>query len=150
KTALERFVDLAAIASQQSLSRDNAKLQFETLEKLLKIATIIQTLSLSSGQLDWLFRENGWLAAATDLPGTQVPFGSWFSLIELQQLRRDLKLGDAALEAILSAASAVVGAADQPSRLSAKRGFIDTLSTWLSWPQADLETLVGKSDNLDD
>src|SRR5262245_41994454 len=150
KTALERFVDLAAIDQQQPLSRDNAKPQLEALEKLLKIATIIQTLNLSSGQLDWLFRENGWLAAAPDIPGAQVPFGSWFSLIELPQLRRDLKLEDAALEAILSAVSAVAAAADQPSRLSAKKGFVDALSIWLGWAQADLETLVGKSNNLDD
>ena len=55
-----------------AVSRQNAKPQFETLEKLLKIATIIQSLRLSGSQLDWLFRENAWLATAPDPP--PIPF----------------------------------------------------------------------------
>lgn len=153
ETALRRFLELSAIvgpvpATPEPLSLNNAQPQFETIEKLLKIATILQTLKLPSSQLDWLFRENPWLAAAPDPPTNPVPFAVWFSLIQLQQLRQDLTLEDAALEAILDATSAVVGAANQASQLVAKAAFLEVLSLWLGWPRGDLETLVGKPNDL--
>ena len=132
------------------LSRDNAGPQFETLEKLLKIAAVIRTLELPASQLDWLLRENSWLAVAPDPPATPVPFANWFSLIELQQLRHELTLEDGALEAILGAVSAVGIAADPAARLAAKKAFVDALSGWLGWRQEDLETLVGKPNTMGD
>jgi len=149
ETALQRFVELAAIDAE-SLSRDNAGPQFETLEKLLKIATRIQALELPGSQLDWLFLENSWLAEAPDPPANPVPFASWFSLIRLQQLRQELALEDAALEAVLGAISTVAAAEDQPGQFAAKRVFVDSLSKWLGWPLEDLDALVGKSDDLGD
>ena len=47
-------------------ARPDAPVAFETLEKLLKIASLIQALKLPGSQLDWLFRENPWLATAPD------------------------------------------------------------------------------------
>lgn len=150
KAALLRFIALSAIPGTEPLSRANAKPQFETLEKLLKIATIIKTLKLPGSQLDWLFRENPWLGLAPDPAGVPVPLESWFSLIGFQGLRRDLNLEDAALEAILSAITGVVAATGQPARLAARKAFVDALSFWFGWPQTDLEALIGNSENLDD
>jgi hypothetical protein len=153
ETALQRFLALSAIKDiDLPVSRLNAGPQFETLEKLLKIATILQTLKLPGSQLDWLFREtntpNGsWLAIAPDPSATPVVFASWFSLIQLQQVRRDLALEDAALEAVLGVTGAVVVAADQPSQLAAKSSFINGLTRWLDWSREDLQTLVGMPDD---
>jgi hypothetical protein len=148
ETALQRFLALSAILDTAlPLSRANAAPQFETLEKLLKIATVLQTLKLPGSQLDWLFRENAWLVAAPDLLATHVPFASWFSLIQLQQLRQELALEDAALEAVLSATGAVAVAADELSQSAAREAFVDALARWLGWPREDVETLVGKPDD---
>ncbi len=149
KTALQLFLELVAITAEP-LSRDGARPQFETLEKLLKISKLLQMLDLHGSELNWLFLENGWLTIAPDSPATPVPFANWFSMIQFQQLRRDLALKDGAVEAILSAISAVTFAVDQPGRLVAKKTLVDALSTWLGWATEDLETLIGKSDNVDD
>ncbi|HKH83414.1 MAG TPA: neuraminidase-like domain-containing protein, partial [Gemmatimonadales bacterium] len=145
ETALEVFLKLSAkaIDDEHPLSRANAAPQFETLERLLKIATILNTVKLPSSLLDWLFRENAWLATAHDQASTSTDFASWFSLIQLQQLRREHALEDAALEAIVGATSAVAVAADQPAR----EGFEDALSQWLGWAREDVKTLVGKPDD---
>jgi hypothetical protein len=147
-TALQRFLELSAVPGP--LSRDNAKPQFETIEKLQKIAGIVETLKLPGSQLGWLFRENAWLATAPDPPTTPVPFASWFSLIHLQVLRRELNLEDAALDAILNALNGVVSATGQAARLAARKAFVDALSTWLGWPTEDLQTLIGKPGNFND
>jgi hypothetical protein len=145
-TALQRFLELSTI-NAETLSRDNARPQFETLEKLLKVAKVISTIKLPGSQLDWLFRENQWLAQAPDPLADAAPFASWFSLIQLDRLRQDLALGDGALEGTLGAISAVVSAPDQ---LAAKQAFIDALATWLGWAPADLATLIGKPTDLSD
>lgn len=146
--ALQLFLALSAIPDEAlPLSLANTKPQFDTLEKLLKVATILLTLKLPSSQLDWLFRENPWLAVSPDSSNISIPFNQWFSLIQLQQLRQELTLEDAALEAILGAASAVVGA-DEQSKLAAKAAFVEALSLWLGWAGEDLELLVGKTDSL--
>jgi peptidoglycan hydrolase-like protein with peptidoglycan-binding domain len=149
ETALQSFVSLIAI-SADSLSRDNAAKQFETLEKLLKTATIVHALKLPGSQLDWLFRENSWLVVAPDPPPNPLRLADWSSLIQVNKLRRDLALEDAALEAILSAISAVIAAEDQTQQLAAKQALIDSMAKWLDWRQEDLETLIGKSNNLAD
>lgn len=135
KMALQQFIDLAAIAltpAAPALTRDNARPQYEMLEKLLKIASIMQTLGLPGSQLDWLFRENTWLATAPDPPSQPVPLANWYSLIQLEQLQDDLDLEAGAVEAILSALG-----------VSSKQALIDTLSKWLAWPPDDLATLIG-------
>lgn len=149
KTGLVRFLELSDNTAD-TLARGNAQVQFETLEKLTKIAVIIQTLKFPGTQLDWLFRENSWLAEAPDPPTTPVPFAVWYSLIQLQQVRHDLSLEDAALEAILATMNAAAIATDEAGRLAAKQKFADALSTWLDWQLAILETLLGKTDNLTD
>ena len=149
QTALQTFVELSA-NSAESLSRENAKAQFEILEKLLKIAVIIQTLRLPASQLDWLFRENSWLAVAPDPPVAPVPLANWLSIIRLICLEQELALEDAAVEAILGALSAVAAAANPTAQLAAKKAVIDSLSTWLGWPQKDLETLIGRADKVVD
>src|SRR5262249_32764558 len=123
---------------------------FETLEKLLKIATVIQTLGLPGTQLDWLFRENPWLAQAPDPPTTPVAFASWFSLVQFDRLRNDLALRDGAVEGGLHALSAIASTPDPPGQLAAKQAFVDALATWLGWTPADLETLIGKASDLGD
>lgn len=154
EASLDVFLALPEIQdSELPVSRINANRPFETLEKLLKIATILQTVKLPGSQLDWLFRETAtpsgsWLAGAPDPPATPVPIASWFSLIELTQVRRELALEDAALEAILNASGAVALASDQERRLAAKKLFFNTLSIWLGWPRSDLEILIGRSEDL--
>jgi len=149
-TALQKLLEMSSIDSAQELSRGNAGPQFATLEKLLKIATVIEVLELPGSQLEWLFRENAWLAAAPDPLTDPGLFAGWFSLIQFRRLRRDLALEDGAVEALLGGVSAVVAANDQPGRVAAKHAFADALATWLGWPSADLETLIGKSDDLGD
>ncbi|MGA9768044.1 MAG: neuraminidase-like domain-containing protein [Blastocatellia bacterium] len=149
QTALQTFIELSAITAE-SLSRNNAGPQFETLEKLLKIAAIIQTLKLPGSQLNWLFLENSWLAVASDPLVTHVSLANWFSIIRLKCLEQDLALEDAALEAILSAISAAAAAAKPTAQLAARKTLIDSLSRWLGWPQVDLETLIGRADKLAD
>src|SRR5262249_38152539 len=146
---LDKFVRLSEIADEE-LTRANAGAQFESLEKLLKIAAVIQTLKLPGSQLDWLFRENPWLPVAPDPPANPSLLANWFSIIRLQRLRQDLTIEDAALEAILGALSAVAAAQNQAARLAAKSSFIDSLAKWLGWPREDLETLIGRADNLGD
>ncbi|MEA2163477.1 MAG: hypothetical protein QOK37_1604 [Thermoanaerobaculia bacterium] len=157
ESALQRFLALSGIPDDAlPLSRNvNAGHQFESLEKLLKIAMILRTLKLPGSQLPWLFREtaasdDSWLAGPTDPPASAVAFASWFPLVQLQQIRRDLSLEDAALEAILGATNAIAAAADDSSRLAARSTFLNALSRWLGWPQGDLETLIGKADVPDD
>ncbi len=149
RSAQQRFEELLAIAAEP-LSRHAAGPQFETLEKLLKVVTVIKTLDLPESRLEWLLRENAWLAVAPDPQSGPVPFARWFSLIQLQQLRRDLALEDAALEAILLALDRVSSAADDPARLVAKAGFVDALEKWLGWRKEDVATLVGKTNDVAD
>jgi hypothetical protein len=72
KTALERFVELTSINDDQ-LSRTVAPKQFETLEKLHKVATIFHVLDLPDGGIDWLLLENPWLTVAPDPPAGSRP-----------------------------------------------------------------------------
>ncbi|HMB27651.1 MAG TPA: hypothetical protein VKS99_06065, partial [Blastocatellia bacterium] len=146
---LDKFVRLSEI-TDEGLTRANAGAQFESLEKLLKIAAVIQTIKLPGSQLDWLFRENPWLAVAPDPPASPVLLAGWFPIIRLQLLRQYLSIEDAALEAILGALSAVAAAQDQAARLAAKSSFIDSLAKWLDWAPEELETLIGKANNLAD
>ena len=148
KTGLERFLDLSANTAKE-LTRGSAPAQFETLEKMLKIALVIRTLKLPASQLDWLFRSNDWLGLAPDTPGAPAPlFSKWYSLIQLQQARRDLGMEDAALEAILAAFNKAAVANHQEGQIAAKQNLVDTLSTWLGWQQADLESLLVKATSL--
>jgi hypothetical protein len=149
ETALQRFLELSAI-NAETLSRANARPQFETLEKLLKIGRVILAIKLPGSQLDWLFRENPWLSQAPDPLANPIPFASWFSLIQLDRLRQDLGLGDGALEGVLGAISAVASATAQPGQLVAKQAFVDALAMWVGWKSADLATLIGKPANLGD
>lgn len=146
--ALQRLMELSEIEATPRV-REDAEPQFAVLDKLLKIASIIRTLSLPSSQMDWLFRENEWLAVAPDPPADAIPFADWFSLIELPQLRRELRLQDAALEAILRALTAVA-VAEPAERLGARNGLIETLMQWLGWATADLEVLIGAPGDLGD
>jgi peptidoglycan hydrolase-like protein with peptidoglycan-binding domain len=148
--ALQVSLALLSIDPAQPLTRANAQPQFETLEKLLKIAHVIKTLELPASQLDWLFREMSTLATAPDPQATPIPFASWFSLIQLGRLQRDLALEAAATEAVLGALTAIAGATDAPGRIAAKTGFVNVLSTWMPYPLADLETLIGKANNPGD
>jgi hypothetical protein len=149
-TALEILLELSEIDDEaaESLSPSNVahRRYFETVEKLLKIATILQTLKLPASLLDWLFRENEWLVKAHDQEITSVDLTSWLFLIQLQQLRRELTVEDAALEAIIGAMSAVAVAADQPAR----EMFADALWQWLGWSREDVESLVGKANDPND
>ena len=147
ETARQRFLQLSAITAEP-IARNVAQPQFETLEKLMKIASIVQTLKLPGTRLDWLFRENPWLATAPD--PQPLSFASWNSLIQLDRLRQDLPLQDGAVEGILGALDAVAAAADPPAQITAKHAFVDGLATWLGWIPADLESLIGKADDPGD
>jgi peptidoglycan hydrolase-like protein with peptidoglycan-binding domain len=134
KTALQHFIALAAIdltPQASTLTRQIAQTQFEALEKLLKIASIIQILDLPGSQLDWLFRENAWLATAPDPPASPVLLAGWYSLIQLQQLKKNRSLEKGAVEAILGALG------------GSRQTLIDALSKWLGWSADDLATLIG-------
>ena len=149
KTALERFLELITI-NQDPLSRAVARTQFETLEKLHKVASIFRVLDLPDSAIDWLLLENPWLTAAPDPPANPVPFPLWYSIFEFEQIRREYNLEAAAVESILGSINRVASAADQPARLAAKKAFIDELSKWLEWPAEDLNALIGKSDSIAD
>jgi peptidoglycan hydrolase-like protein with peptidoglycan-binding domain len=155
-SALQMFMSLSAVGDEVlPLTRGNAGPQFGTLEKLLKVAAVIQALELPGSLVEWLFRETAvtdasWLASAPDPPAAAVPFRSWFPLVQLRQVRRELRVEEAALEAILGALGAVALAADDAERLAARNTFIGALTTWLGWPQADLLTLLGDADDLTD
>ncbi len=150
-TTLVRLQALSAIPdSTLPLSRGNAQAQFESLEKLLKVAAVLQMVQLPASRLDWLFRECPWLETAPDVPATSVPLTNWYALVQLRLLRLDLGLSDAAVEAVLSAVDVVATATDPPSQLAAKRGFADALGTWQGWAPDALQTLLGKSDDLAD
>jgi hypothetical protein len=149
RTALQHFLELPAVTAEV-LSRDAALPQLKTLEKLLKITSVIQTLHLSGSDLTWLFLENDWLTQASDPSGTAVPFKSWFSMIQLQQLRQELNLEDGAREAILASMAAVSAAVGSTDRQAARKVLVDTLTQWLGWPQSDLETLIGPSNDIAD
>jgi hypothetical protein len=150
KSGFDRFLELSSVDATPALTRSNARPQFETLEKVVKIATVIQTLQFPGTQLGWLFRENSWLSTAPDPPSTPVLLPSWSSLIEFQQVRQNLNVEDAALEAILAAMNAAATATDQAGQIAAKKGLLNTLSVWLGWRADDLETLLGKADTVTD
>jgi peptidoglycan hydrolase-like protein with peptidoglycan-binding domain len=143
---LARLADITT----DPLTRSNAAAPFETLEKLLKVAAIVRTVGLPASQLAWLFREHAWLTRAPDPPATPIAFADWFSIVQLQLLRQDVPLEDAALDAVLTALTAVATATGEPNRRAAKSGLIGTLAQWLGWAPQDLETLVGKADDLAD
>ena len=141
QTALQLFLGLTAIVltpAAPALTRANAGPQFQTMEKLLKIASVMQTVGLPASQLDWLFRENAWLGTVPDPPAQPVPLANWYALIQLQQLRKDLALEDGAVEAILGALG------------TSKQGLIDALSKWLAWTPEDLAALIGNPANSAD
>lgn len=148
KPTLERLLALSSIV--QPLSRTTAKAQFETLEKLRKVASVFHELELTDPALAWLLFENSWLTTAPDPPATPVPFKSWYSIIQFEQFRREQSLEDAAVESILQSIRTAAAAANQAARLSAKKLFSDTLAKWLNWPAEDLTALIGKPDSLTD
>ena len=150
KTALQRFAELSAINPTTPLTRATAKAQFETLEKLLKIAAIIHTLELPGSQLAWLFVENPWLAAAPDPPVQPPPLAGWESLIRLPQLRIANQLTDGAIEAILAAITGVAQAAGPAKQIAGKQNLFDTLTKWLNWTPGDLAALLGQPGNVAD
>ena len=129
-TALQRLLELAAVDAAQPLTRSNAAPQFEILEKLLKVASVIRTLACPASQLDWLFRENPWLAVAPD-PASAASTANWFSLVEFQTFKRTLGLQDAAIEALLGTLTAVALASTPAAQPAAKQGFAAALSSWL-------------------
>ena len=71
---LQRFLELSAIAAEPSPNR--CEPQFETLEQLTKIASIVQTLRLPGSRLPWLFRENAWLVRRRIRSRSLSPAGS--------------------------------------------------------------------------
>lgn len=148
--ALQQMLALSSIDAMQPLTRANAQPQFETLEKLLKIAHIVETLALPARQLDWLFREMPSLVTAPDPQAAPIPFASWVSLIQLGRLQRDLNLQAAATEALLGALTAIAKATDAAAMTATKTAFANVLSTWLAWSLVDLETLIGKADDPND
>jgi hypothetical protein len=133
-----------------TLSRGNATAQFETLEKLLKVASVVQLLEVPPSRLDWLLRENAWLAKAPDPLADPIPLASWFSLVELDRLRQDLTLGGATLEAILGALNEIATAAIDTVRVAAKEDFVGSLNSWLGWNVDNVTALIGKADDLTD
>ncbi|MGD9846698.1 MAG: neuraminidase-like domain-containing protein, partial [Variibacter sp.] len=149
ESALQRLSALAETTAP-ALARDNAAAQFETLEKLLKIATVIQTTKLPASQLDWLLSENPWLTSAPDPASTPVPFDDWFSLIALQEVVRDLSLDAAAVESILGGITAIRAATDDAGRSAGKQAFAEALSRWLGWAQADVTALIGAAADPND
>ena len=58
QSTLESFWSSRHCVTRSRSRATNAEPQFETLEKLLKVATVIQSLKLPASQLDWLLREN--------------------------------------------------------------------------------------------
>jgi hypothetical protein len=147
ETARQRFLELSAITAEP-IARNVAQPQFETLEKLMKIASIVQALQLPGTRLGWLLRENPWLRTAPD--PQPASFAGWSSLLQLDRVRQDLSLQAGAVEGILGALDAVAAATGHPAQATAKQAFVDALATWLDWVPADLESLIGQADDPGD
>ena len=145
--ALQRFLELAALQAETP-SLNTARPQFETLEQLLKLASITQTLQLTRQELEWLLHENRWLSTA-EPPTSSVPLASWRSLMQIQQLCQELQVEDAAVESIRTAIASVHTAADS-QRVAARQAFVDTLARWFGWPAEDVESLLGGPSDPDD
>ncbi|HEY5811131.1 MAG TPA: neuraminidase-like domain-containing protein, partial [Terrimicrobiaceae bacterium] len=105
---------------------------------------------IPASQLDWLFREHAWLAVAPDPGSTSVLFETWYPLVQLQQLRLDLALEDAAFEAILGAANSVAVASDPQGQIEARKALVTAFFTWLAWPEENLRTLLGNPEDPND
>jgi hypothetical protein len=148
--ALQVMLALLAGDTMQPVTRANAQPQFEALEKLHKIADVVDTLALPASQLAWLFGEMPTLAVAPDPQATPVGFESWFALIQFARLRREFALEPAAIEAILGALSGIAVTTDAAAQAAAKRRWADALTTWLGWSPADLQVLIGKPDDPND
>jgi hypothetical protein len=146
-TAEHHLLALAAV--KETLTRVNALTQLEVLEKLQKVATIVKALDLPETQLAWLFRECPWLEHAPDVPGQAIPFSSWSALLDVAQLRRDLAVTPAALEATLGALTRVADAPD-PELVTARNEFVAVLEQWLGWPSAELHALLGNATDIND
>ncbi|MGE0211630.1 MAG: neuraminidase-like domain-containing protein [Parvibaculaceae bacterium] len=148
ETALKKLLRLPDMALP--LARSNAQAQFEVLEKLLKAGSVVETSKLPASGISWLAVEGPWLFEAPDPLPTPILLEHWLPIIHAGQVRQDLALDDAALDAVLRAIVAVTGATDPASSALAKQGFQNTLAQWLGWRDADIESLLGKPDDLSD
>ncbi len=152
--AMDTLLAVRSVPPDQTPSRANAESQFKLLERLFAIALVVNHLKLPGTQWDRLVGAGAWVnlleipTTATDV--SPIAFTTWYQLVQFEQLRRDLVVEDGALEAILAQANAVAAAADDSARVSAKTGFISTLSQWLGWDASDVESLIGKGDDLAD
>ena len=140
---------VALVWLRGALTITNAAGPLAVLEKTRKVVTIVQRLQIPEGQLDWLFRENPWLATAPDAAIEIAPFDSWSSLLDVAALRRELDLEAGAFDAILGALTAVA-TAPTPERLTARNALIEVLAQWQGWRLEELETLLGARANLAD
>ena len=149
-TALQQMLALLNTDAAEPFTRANAQPLFETLEKLLKVARVIDALGLPASQLGWLFQEIPELAVAPDPQAAPIAFARWFALIQLQGLQKDLNLQGAATEALLGALAAVADATPAASQAAAKTSLVNAMVTWLGWSPADLEVLIGRADDPGD
>ncbi|MGH8542927.1 MAG: neuraminidase-like domain-containing protein, partial [Gammaproteobacteria bacterium] len=127
---------------------------FQTYSRLHKAALVAKRFDLTRTQLSWLFEygpEVGWLDLnALPLAPTgsaATTFDAWQRLADLVRLCDEVPVGEEMLDDLLSQAHAVAPDAPEDTKDNAKEGYLEALSAWTDWTEADLETLLGDKDD---
>ena len=147
---VDALLAIRNVSATEAISRTNAEPQFVVLQKLLKIALVVNRLKLPGNQWQRLTGAGAWVdlrdmpSIATD--SSPLAFEAWFRLIRFQQLRRYLAVEDGALDAVLSAQNTVAAAGTGAEQTAARTAFIATLEEWLGWRSTDVEALIGSGD----
>jgi peptidoglycan hydrolase-like protein with peptidoglycan-binding domain len=114
------LVASGGIAQADPITRVNAGSQFDLLEKLLKVALVVNRVQLPGLQWQRLLGPAGWLDLATlgtTLTAAPVlPFAMWYRLVQAVTIRRELSVEDGAFDAALSALHAMSIAAPGADR----------------------------------
>ncbi len=155
QTAMNSLLEIAEIGVTKQAAKEtskpierknNADKQFVLVQKLLKIARIVNWLALPGLQWKRLIGTGSWVdllkLPESKVDSSPLSFETWYRLIQFVWLRRYLGATDGALEAVLDAENAVTATAG-------KRAFADALSQWLGWDPQDVETLIGGENSGD-
>ncbi len=153
-TSLDTILTIANVPAHDAIDRTNAAAQFDVIEKLWKIALVVNRLRLPGAHWQRLVGPSGWVDLRT-LPvavtnASPIPFATWFRLVQFTQLRRELQVEDGPLDAALTALHTVVAAGNDAARAEAKSRLVSILVQWFGWPESDLAGLIGKTDSLTD
>ncbi len=155
--AVEAFLADSFAESDPNISIDRSTFsgQFDTYTLLHKIALIVNRFEATPHQVGWLFEYGaraGWLdlnaLPVTYISSTMELFTSWERLVALFRLRKGPLLGERVLDDLFAQTAAIGSDASEAVKNSAKHAYLATLSRSTSWSETDLETLLGKRDDI--